>query len=602
MTNNQKQNKSKRSRQGVGAIMGGVILVSILVTTVLLYYVSILDNDQRKASYEIQSAQNDMNKASENLAAYRDRDLAVVGPDSYVNTFMSNDGSLPLIVTHTLLYCVDPTCPASDPVISEAPMTLNGKEQANTQVGPVSNGLTYRVDFITERGNIVSTPECDVDLAQGICTNDPGTGTTPDFLLTVSPNAVVIDHGNSGGTTVTVTSLNDFTDPVQVVVTGMPAGVTVSPVSNTVTPPSGSSIDYPLTITVSPTVATGTYTLTLTGTSTSITHTTRMSLTIIKVPTLDDLNLDPRLIQQPQIQPIFPNPFGKTTGNKALWGAVIANPSEHPMTVRKLVISIYDPAQKGDSFCGTLTVVTPSSPTGVPPSAGNWSCVGGAGTFNVLEWKTSGAPISIPAFSGRTFLVQMGDPAPTPANPSGNRPSLAVNYNVYTDYGQFTKVGYDMGMRAESGSHPIVNAFLSTGIADKTASNVMGVINAQASVPITVRASIANYVPGTTVDAGARLIVDLPRNFVVSGWTQPTGFDACSPVVYSDGSTQINCSLTSALNGNSPNDVRTIQFTMTPPPHTSTKLYVLHVLGDGTSEGNTFTVGPVAENVIVVTP
>jgi hypothetical protein len=602
MTSHQKPTITNRKRSGVAAIMGGVILVSILVTTVLLYYVSILDNDKRKASYEIQSAQTDMNKAAENLEVFRDRDLVVNATGSYINAFMSNDGTLPLIVTHTLLYCTDPGCPSpNDPVVFETPLTLNGKEQANDQLGPVSTNLSYRVDFITERGNIVSTPECDVDLVQGICTNDPTTGTNPDYLLSASPNALVIDHGTSGGTTVTVTSLNDFTDPVQVDVTGMPSGITVSPVSNTVTPPAGGSVDYPLTITASSSVIPGTYTLTLTGTST-IPHTTRISVTIIKVPTLDDLNLDPRLIQQPQIQPIFPNPFGKNTGTKALWGAVIANPSEHPMTVRKLVISIYDPAQKGDSFCGTVTAVTPSSPTGVPPGAGNWSCVGGAGTFNVLEWKTSGAPISIPAFSGRTFLVQMGDPAPTPANHFGNRPSLAVNYNVYTDYGQFTKVGYDMGLRAENSSHPIVNAFLSTQVADKTAANVVGVINAQANVPITVRASVANYVAGSTVDAGARLIIDLPRNFVVSGWTQPAGFNACSPVVYSDGSTQINCSLTSALNGNSPNDVRTIEFTMTPPPHTKTKLYVLHVLGDGTSEGNTFTVGPVSENVIVVTP
>lgn len=568
--------------------MGGVILVSILVTTVLLYYVSILDNDQRKASYEIQSAQNDMNKASENLAAFRDQDLAVVGPDSYINTYMSNDGSLPLIVTHTLLYCVDPSCPASDPVVSNNPMTLNGKEQTNAQIGPVSDALTYRVDFITERGNIVSTPECDVDLTQSICTNDPGTGGTPNFILSASPSTLVVDHATSGDTIVAVTSLNDFSEPVQIDVSGVPADVTVSPLSNTVTPPAGGSVDYPLTITVSSSASPGTYTLTLTGTSTSITHTTRVSLTIIRVPTLEELKEDDSLLK-PQIQGVFPNPhgsLGSSSSKEGLWGVVVANPADADMVVRRVVITVHSPDVGISAFPSTGGF--PYCPvTNVLPSAGgSWSCP----AVNTLIWTGS---VTVPARSATEFFATVGKPS---VSGSSSVPSYSINFNVFTTFGQYAKAGY-AGSMSKSASE-IANAYLST-----STGGTVGTISGSSGSTIQGRATIANFGDTGVINAGTRLIVSIPKAFnsVAVSPNPPAGFNACTVNTFADNSSQISCPLASNLTSG---QKATVIFTMTAPVVTDTKLYPLLVLADGT-DGNAApmgAVGPVSENVIVVTP
>jgi hypothetical protein len=225
----------------------------------------------------------------------------------------------------------------------------------------------------------------------------------------------------------------------------------------------------------------------------------------------------------------------------------------------------------------------------------------------VLQWKATGSPVTIAAHNAQLFLAQTGNPATASNN---DRPAVGLNYNVYTDFGQFTKVGYDFGVKGgtgASGNHPMVNVFLSTALGDKNPSNVIGIVNVQGGTSVTVRASIANYNPSTTVDSGAALIIDIPKAFTGVSVTSSTGFNTpCAPSTFVDGSTQIRCTLPAgALNtaGTTNSDnVKTIQFTVTAPAVTTTKEYSVFALGDGTTDGGTFTLGPVSENVIRVTP
>lgn len=170
-----RESKISRERRGVGAIIGGVLLVAILLTSVLLYYVTILDNDKRKASYDIQSAQINQDRAAEELSVFREREL--VG-GNMMRVHMTNDGSLPVIISHVLLYCISSGCPSPDPEQSATSTTLNAREQDTADIGPLTNLLTYRVDFITERGNIISTIECEVN--GSVCANDPDMGEDPE--------------------------------------------------------------------------------------------------------------------------------------------------------------------------------------------------------------------------------------------------------------------------------------------------------------------------------------------------------------------------------------------------------------------------------------
>jgi len=298
-----------------------------------------------------------------------------------------------------------------------------------------------------------------------------------------------------------------------------------------------------------------------------------------------------RLVQQPELQVIFPNPFGAAS-NQAVWGAVVTNPTEGTMNVRKLVITAFSPRANSND-----KIVCNDIPTAIAnmPGSGTWSCP----TTNTAIWKMGATPVAIPAHMSKAFWVKMGAPSPAGGN---DIESLVVNYNVFTDWGQFTKTGYDMGLKGSAGNHPMVNTFSSNTIGSLATANMKPVMNITQGQQIKINATIANLVPGVNVDAGSRLVVDIPQDFASVTVTSSTGFNApCTPSVFSDGSTQIACSLTSALTGNSPNDVRSIQFTAIAPTVDNTKLYVLYLLADGTSEGNTFAVGPVGEMIIRVT-
>jgi hypothetical protein len=287
-SNQIKNRKFRRDRRGVGAIMGGVLLVAILLTTMLLYFITILDNDQRRASYDIQSAQINSDKGAESLKATRDQNLFTNVTGSYINTLMSNDGSLPLIVSYSGLYCLDAGCPTpNNPLTARVDDTLNAKEASTLLVGPVTDGLNYRVDLITERGNVVSTEECAVDLGSGICTNDISGG-EPDFSLSASPITIVLEAGKSGTSVITVTSLNGFSAQVDLSSSTPAAGIGSSfSDGGMVTPPAGSSNSSTLTITSATSTIPGTYTMVITGTSGLVNHTTAVGVTILEEECVD---------------------------------------------------------------------------------------------------------------------------------------------------------------------------------------------------------------------------------------------------------------------------------------------------------------------------
>ena len=160
----------RRERKGVAAVIGGVILTGILLTSVLTYFIVILDNDRARKSYEISAANAAQDQSAEEFSVLNQENL--VGTDLTVR--ITNDGSLPIVVSQVVLYCTAAGCPSSEPDIDSTAETLNAKEESSRDVGPLTltTGLTYRVDVISERGNIVSTSECTVDSSAGTCESD----------------------------------------------------------------------------------------------------------------------------------------------------------------------------------------------------------------------------------------------------------------------------------------------------------------------------------------------------------------------------------------------------------------------------------------------
>jgi hypothetical protein len=98
---------------------------------------------------------------------------------------------------------------------------------------------------------------------------------TPDFSLGFNPPSVSIAAGSSARTSLSASALNGFSAQVAVTVSGLPAGVTVSPQAMTLTP------GTPLTITLSAALGSASSgTATFTGTSSTLKHTANLTISL----------------------------------------------------------------------------------------------------------------------------------------------------------------------------------------------------------------------------------------------------------------------------------------------------------------------------------
>ncbi len=102
---------------------------------------------------------------------------------------------------------------------------------------------------------------------------------TCDFGISSNPSSLTIRRGQTGTTTISVSSVNAFSGSVSIVAT-TPAGVTATYGTNPVSVPSGGSATSVLTLKVAKTAVRGTYTITVTGTGPYSTHSTTITLTV----------------------------------------------------------------------------------------------------------------------------------------------------------------------------------------------------------------------------------------------------------------------------------------------------------------------------------
>jgi hypothetical protein len=134
--------------------------MAIILTSVLVFFVTINKNDKARLGYEILAQEESRDKKTEEYSVAR----FIENGNLMLN--VTNTGPIPMVISHWVLYCV--SCPVGAPVSTSAPLssTLNpGEVGANIAVGAVSSAETYVVQVISERGNIVSTEECAVQSA-----------------------------------------------------------------------------------------------------------------------------------------------------------------------------------------------------------------------------------------------------------------------------------------------------------------------------------------------------------------------------------------------------------------------------------------------------
>jgi len=98
----------------------------------------------------------------------------------------------------------------------------------------------------------------------------------PDFSISASPSSQSAAQGGNAGYTVSVGSLNGFSDTVNFSISGLPSGASASFVPASVTG-SGSST---LTVTTSSTTPVGSYPLSVTGATATLSHSVNLTLSV----------------------------------------------------------------------------------------------------------------------------------------------------------------------------------------------------------------------------------------------------------------------------------------------------------------------------------
>ncbi|MFB0514877.1 MAG: DUF2460 domain-containing protein [Candidatus Bathyarchaeia archaeon] len=119
-------------------------------------------------------------------------------------------------------------------------------------------------------------------------------GVPGDFSISADPTSLTVQVGGSDTSTITITSLEGFSDQVDLTISGVPSGVTASFDPPTVTPPPDASADSTMTLEVGATATPDVYTLTVTGTSGALSHDVSISLTIAPAAVPDfSISADP---------------------------------------------------------------------------------------------------------------------------------------------------------------------------------------------------------------------------------------------------------------------------------------------------------------------
>ena len=312
------------------------------------------------------------------------------------------------------------------------------------------------------------------------------------------------------------------------------------------------------------------------------------------------------LFGKPEIFMIFPGPSGKDGSaleSKGLWGVMVANPTDQPMDVSKVAILAYSPkVSSSDKIFKDICHLESNEhePDTVAPTVDNWTCP----KENQLVWSDVANPVRIQPRSVHPFMVKIGvDTFSTGPGDTGN---ALIHPIVWTSLGQFGKASYATTIHEKNIAMP--NVFLSKVSSSSSAANsgnLLGnITRIPEGTPVVFNATLVDMskIDGWEIKAGTKLIINVPKEWTFSHIASSSGFTMQPVQTYPDGSTQIVGVLNTDIDN--PSDAKVVKFYATAPAVASTKMYVMHILADGTATGEdgTFAVGPLAEVVLQVCP
>ena len=315
--------------------------------------------------------------------------------------------------------------------------------------------------------------------------------------------------------------------------------------------------------------------------------------------------LEQDLLAQPEVFMVIPSPMGTSSGDKGLWGANIVNPTASPMSVSRLTITLLSPRMNNADlmFNPTSSSGAKCDPVAVgATSTADWKCL----TQNQLTWTNLNNPIVIPPFSATQFTAKVH--ADRLASGGVEVPAVIVVGDVFTNLGEFSKAGYSTSF--DDGGTSIVNVYLSTAQWSTLSNNIITTYTSVSSNSvITLYATLADFVKGGHVIAsGSKFVINIPKDWVIDNPASDIdGLGDFSTIytAWSDGSSQISGTLLANYDGNGHgvnNEGLSIKFKVRAPTVTNERMYVMYLLAEGQVDAGDFTMGPLTEAVLKVTP
>jgi len=246
--------------------------------------------------------------------------------------------------------------------------------------------------------------------------------TSPDFQISVNPSSLSVQPGNSGTTTVTLTSVNGFTGLVSLTTDSSLASLSTASLTLT----SGGTQTSVLTFSTTATTSTGSYVVTITGTSPLTHHDTTLSVTVGTATSA------------PYFTVVASHPTSVTSGSSATSTITVA-------------------AVNG--FTGTVTL-TDTVPTGLTCTAIAPTTITNSGTASLSCSSTTPGTytVTITAASGTTShttattITIAAAPSQAPSSPAtilGLDPTLFYGLIAIVVVGAIATVGY-LAMKARS--------------------------------------------------------------------------------------------------------------------------------------------------------
>jgi len=302
----------------------------------------------------------------------------------------------------------------------------------------------------------------------------------------------------------------------------------------------------------------------------------------------EEVILKDDLFAKPGIFMTVPNTFGDDN-EEGLWSVTIANPTDAPMLVTKLVVSVLF-AGANDNHKIFETGCSNTDLTAIPTNY--WDCP----NQNQLVWYDSTSPYythSIPARSAFSFLVTVLPGQVT--NPPG-LDAVIMHTMVQTTLGNFGHANWASALSKTT--EVIANVYMTddtsapyTNTADMKADR-LGILPGSTQTFHIVLDD--RNVSSQHIKAGAQLIINVPREWVVTGPILGD-FPGATLTPFPDDSSQIVGILPADLSWGG----KMITFDAIAPSPSCDKMYVMKVLANGHTN-NDRPIGPTSDIILQV--